>query len=1073
MKSEGREAPPRAGVLEHVLRFAIHQRWLVVAAAVATAALGVFNFTRLPIDAVPDITNVQVVVNTVVEGFPPVEVEKQVTLPIETAMSGIPGVVQVRSLSRYALSQVTVVFHDGTNIYFARQLVNERLQEARDNLPGGHLEPRMGPTATGLGEIFTWTIEASPNARKSDGTAYTPTDLRELQDWVVKPQLRTVSGVTEVNTIGGYRKQYHVTPDPDRLSAYGLTFHDVALALEENNSAVGGGYINHGGEQYLVGTTGRLSGSGDIEQVVVATRNGVPIRVRDVAGVGRGKELRTGAATRNGQETVLGTAIMLIGENSRTVAERVARKLEDVNRSLPAGVVARPVYNRTALVNATLETVWHNLLEGALLVVAVLFLLLGNFTAALIVALVIPLSMLFAVSGMAGGKISANLLSLGAIDFGIIVDGAVVLVENILHRFGARQGELGRVLSVQERLHLTWEASGEVARPTLFGVAIIMIVYLPILTLSGIEGKMFRPMAEVVLLALTGALILAFTFVPALVAILLRGRVAEADNPIVRGARRWYLPALGWVLKCRVQVVTAAVVLLVVCGIVASRLGSEFVTTLDERDLAVETMRIPGTSLEQGIAMQEQMERAVAVIPEVAGTYSNVGTAEIANDPVPPGNADLFIILKPRAEWPNPRKPKPQLVGELENALERQPGNITEFTQPIQMRFNELIAGVRSDVAVKIFGDELDVMRPVAGRIAEQLRSVRGASGVRVEQVGGLPTLTVSIDRGACARYGLNVADVQSLVRIALGGQEAGEVFEGDRRFEIVVRLPEELRADLRALENLPVPVTAQSSATDSNEPVAVVANSAATRFVPLGTVAHLQISEGPNQISRENGKRRMVVQANVRGRDLGGFVAESRQRVDRAVKVPAGYWLAWGGQFENLQAARQRLSIIVPLALLLIFVLLIMGIGSVKDGLLVFSGVPFALTGGVLALALRGLPFSVTAGVGFITLSGVAVLNGLVMVSFIRSVRQQGGGLEAAIIEGCSGRLRQVLMIALVASLGFVPMAISKGTGAEVQRPLATVVIGGIISSTLLTLLVFPALYRLAHRETEIEEEI
>ncbi len=1058
-------------MLERILRFAILQRSLVVLGAVGIAVLGVFQFTRLPIDAVPDITTVQVQVNTVVEGMSPVEVERRITFPIETAMAGLPDLTETRSLSRYGLSQVTIVFRDGTSIYFARQLVNERLQEARAGLPDG-ADPQMGPIATGLGEIFMWTVEANPGALRPDGAPYTATDLREVQDWIIKPQLRTVPGVTEVNTIGGYRKQYHVTPDPSRLIAYGLTLRDVELAITNNNSSAGGGYIDHKGEQYLVTASGRISSPADIRRIVVATRDGVPIHVHELAHVGEGRELRTGAATENGQEVVLGTAFMLIGENSRTVSQRLAARLEQVQRSLPAGVLARTVYDRTELVDATLETVKKNLLEGAVLVVVVLFLLLGNFTAALIVALVIPLSMLFAVSGMVTGRISANLLSLGAIDFGIIVDGAVVIVENMLRRLAAKQHQTGRLLTLTERLHESLVSAVEVGRPTLFGVGIIMIVYLPILTLTGIEGKMFRPMAQVVLLALGGALVLSFTLVPALVAMLLRGKVSEVESPVIRVTRGAYLPALRWAMRYPGPVVVAAVVLVAGCAALASRLGSEFVPTLDERDIAIHALRIPGTSLEQAVRMQGGVEQTLRSFPEVERVFAKIGTAEIATDPMPPSVADVFVILKPRTDWPDRHRAKPDLIAAMERKLNLLPGNVYEYTQPIQMRFNELIAGVRADVAVKVFGDDLDAMLASANDIARVLRGIRGAADVKVEQVSGLPILTIEVDRDATARYGLNVADVQGVIRTALAGSVAGQVFEGDRRFDIVVRLPEAIRSDLRRLEMLPIPVMASPRSLLPGALPSAHA-SATTEFIPLGVVAKLRLEEGPNQVSRENGKRRVVVQANVRGRDIGGFVHDAQQVVARDVTVATGNWLVWGGQFENMIAARTRLTIVVPVALLLIFLLLFGAFGSLKDALLVFSGVPMALTGGVLALVLRGLAFSITAGVGFIALSGVAVLNGVMLLSFIRQLRAEGRPLETALLEGCSTRLRPVLMTALVASLGFVPMALATGTGAEVQRPLATVVIGGIVSSTLLTLLVLPVLYRLVHRDVEKEVEI
>ena len=1059
MKTDNHLPEPRT-LLERALHFSVAHRWTVVAMTGAVAALGLFNLRRLPIDAVPDITNVQVQVNTLVEGLPPLEIERQVTYPIETAMAGLPGLAETRSLSRYGLSQVTVVFRDGTNIYFARQLVNERQQDAKESLPRGIAEPIMGPIATGLGEIFHWEVEAKPAARKADGTTYSATDLREIQDWIIKPQIRTVPGVTEVNTIGGFRRQYDVQPDPARLRAYGLTLDDVLLALDRNNQAVGAGFLAHKGEQYLVHTDGRLSSPDDIQQVVVATRSGVPIHVGDVAAVGLGQELRTGAATSRGAETVIGTAIMLFGENSRAVAKRVGERLKEVNRSLPAGVVARPVYDRTRLVDATLDTVRKNLLEGAILVIAVLFALLGNWIGAVVVALVIPLSMLFAVTGMVQGHVSANLLSLGAIDFGIIVDGAVVMVENILRRLTQHQQEVGRVLTLQERLVHSYSSAREVARPTLFGTGIILIVYLPILTLAGVEGKMFRPLAEVVLLALTGALLLAFTFVPAMAALLLRGRLSETESPVVQRVRHAYLPVLRWSLAHRVAILSGTGVLLVLCTVLATRLGGEFVPTLDEQDVLIQPVRMPGISVDQAVIMQHRVEAVIAVMPEVREVFARLGTAEVANDPMPISTGDTYVILKPRREWPDPKRPKADVVEDMERRLSVLPGNAYEFTQPIQMRFNELIAGVRSDLAIKVFGDDLDTMLTTANRIARIVRAVPGATDIKVEQVTGLPTLAIDIDRRAVARFGLSLADVQDVVRTALSGTQAGELFTGDRRFPIIVRLPERSRHDVAALEMLPIPIAGHGH-DGSGAP-----GDSRIEFVPLSSVARIRLEEGPNQVSRENGKRRVVVQANVRGRDLASFVADVRRGVDVNIAVPAGYWLGWGGQFENLVTARNRLAIVVPMALGLVLLLLVLAFGSMRDALVVFSGVPLALTGGVLALAARHMPFSITAGIGFIALSGVAVLNGLVLLSFVRQRVADGLEVELAILDGCTRRLRPILMTALVAAFGFVPMALATGTGAEVQRPLATVVIGGIISSTLLTLLVLPTLYALTHRE-------
>ncbi len=1063
-------------MLEKLIRFSIRHRWLVLVVTLGVGALGVHNFRRLPIDAVPDITNVQVQINTEAPGFSPLESEQRITYPVETAMAGLPALDYTRSLSRYGLSQVTVVFKDGTDIHFARQLVNERIQEVKSQLPPG-LDPSMGPISTGLGEIFMFTVEPESGATKADGAAYTPTDLREIQDWVVRPQLRNLPGVTEVNTIGGFVKQFHVTPHPDRLLAYGLTLHDVMDALARNNDNTGAGYIERFGEQYLIRVPGQVSGIPGIESIVVARRAGQPVRVRDVADVLLGEELRTGAATQNGREVVLGTVFMLIGEDSREVSTRVAARLVEVNRSLPDGVVAKPVYDRTALVDRTIATVRENLVEGALLVIVILFLLLGNFRAALITAAVIPLAMLFTVTGMVANRVSGNLMSLGALDFGLIVDGAVIIIENCLRRFGHEQHRLGRLLSRPERFALAAGAAAEVIKPSIFGVFIITVVYIPIFALTGVEGKMFHPMAFTVVTALLGSMILSLTFVPAAVAVFVTGRVSEKDNPAIRVAKALYRPVLRFALSVRPAAALAAVVLVGLAALAGSRMGTEFIPSLDEGDIALHALRIPGTSLTQAVRMQEAVEDTVRAFPEVDNVFSKIGTAEVATDPMPPSVADTFVMLKPRDRWPDPARSKAGLVAAMEAATAAIPGNNYEFTQPIQMRFNELISGVRSDVAVKVYGDDLDVMNGTAGEIEAVLQSVPGAADVKVEQTTGLPLLTVQLDREALARYGLAVGEVQETVSTALGGAVVGQVFEGDRRFDLVVRLPENLRTDPAAFGNLPVPLPGLHDDGTQVLPAALrtggylAAPEAPMAFVPLREVAAIVIAPGPNQISRENGKRRVVVTANVRGRDLGGFVAEARERITTGVKVPAGYWVEYGGTFEQLQSAGRRLAVVVPVALLLIFGLLFMSFGDARDALLVFTGVPLALTGGIAALWLRDIPLSISAGVGFIALSGVAVLNGLVMISFIRTLRAEGKPLDAAVEEGCLTRLRPVLMTALVASLGFVPMAIATGAGAEVQRPLATVVIGGIISSTLLTLVVLPALYRMFHREAESRE--
>ncbi|WP_428669550.1 efflux RND transporter permease subunit [Reyranella sp.] len=1053
-------------MIDRILVFSIANRWLVLFSAVVIGALGAWNFTRLPIDAVPDITNVQVQVNSVAPGYSPLEVEQRITFPLETAMGGLPKLDHTRSLSRYGLSQVTVVFNDGTDIYFARQLVNERIQQARDKLPPG-TEISMGPVSTGLGEIFMYSVDAMPGARKASGEPYTATDLRTIQDWIIKPQLRTVPGIVEVNTIGGYERQFHVLPDPGRLVAYKLTLRDVMTALTTHNANVGAGYIERNGEQYLVRTPGQVATLEEIGDIVVGTRGTVPVHIRDVAEVKEGTDLRTGAASVNGHEAVVGTTMLLIGENSRTAAQRVAAKLAEIAPSLPEGVVARTVYDRTRLVEATIATVEKNLLEGALLVVAVLFLILGNFRAAFVTACVIPLSMLVTITGMVENRISANLMSLGAIDFGIIVDGAVIVVENCLRLLAQEQHRRGRLLTQQERFATILAGAREVIRPSLFGTLIIGVVYLPILTLTGVEGKMFTPMALTVLIALGAAAVASMTLVPAAVALLVTGRVAEKESLFMRGALRLYVPALGQAIRFRHVVVGLALLLVAVSGIAATRMGGEFIPSLDEGDIALHALRIPGTSLTQSVQMQATLERAILEFPEVKEVISKIGTAEVATDPMPPNVADNYVMLKPRGEWPDPRRPKADLVAAIEKRIEQVPGNSYEFTQPIQMRFNELISGVRSDLGIKVFGDDLDTLVSIANRVQAVVQGVPGAADVRVEQVTGLPMLTVKPNRAALGRYGISLAELQEVVAVAVGGKEAGLIFEGDRRFDIVVRLPEHLRVDVDAIASLPVPVPPPPPSANPNRRAVVQTGMvAAPPYVPLSAVAEIDVAPGPNQISRENGKRRVVVTANVRERDLGSFVAEVQRLVAEKVKLPAGYWIGWGGQFEQLVAASERLAIVVPVVLLLIFILLATSLNSVADASLVFSGVPLALTGGIAALLLRDIPLSISAGVGFIALSGVAVLNGLVIISFIQKLRGEGLPVGDAVRQGAITRLRPVLMTALVASLGFIPMALATGAGAEVQRPLATVVIGGIASSTILTLLVLPALYALFHRD-------
>ncbi|HYB99663.1 MAG TPA: CusA/CzcA family heavy metal efflux RND transporter [Candidatus Limnocylindrales bacterium] len=1066
MTTEKLFAQDRTSLLERVLAFSVRRRWLVLALTAAALVLGMRDLLRLPIDAVPDLTGVQVQINTEAPGFSPLEVEQQITFPIETAMSGLPGLDRTRSLTRYALSQVTVMFSDDIDMYFARQLIAQRLAEVGSQLPEG-IEPQMGPIATGLGDISKFVVEAAPGARKPDGRPYSLTDLRTILDWSIKPRLRLVPGVTEVNAMGGDVEELHVVPDPVRLLARGLSFDDVTEALQRNNTSVGAGYLETRGEQLVVRSPGRLTSLAEISEVVLRTEKDVPVYLRDVADVVHATELRTGAATAGGAETVLGTAVMLYARNSREVARRVREELERIGASLPPGVRVRMVYDRTLLVDRTVATVTRSLLEGALLVIVVLLALLGEWRAAMVTAAVIPLAMLMTVTGMVEAGVSGNLMSLGALDFGLIVDGAVIVVENCVRRVSQRQHELGRALTLQERLAVVFDATREVRRATMFGELIIMIVYVPVLSLGGLEGKMFFPMAFTVLCALAAAMVLSLTFVPAAVAILMRGRVRERESVLVRAAAAVYAPVLRWTLAHRLITFACGFAAVLLALALASTLGREFAPTLDEGDLLIHALRPTATSLSQAASMQQRLEERLAEVPEVEQVFSAIGTADIATDPMPPNVADTFVILKARDLWPDPRKSRDALVEEIEEHIADLPGQIYEFTQPIQMRFNELVAGVRTDVAVKVFGDDNELLREAAQRIESLLASVEGAADVRAEPVSGLPTMAVVPDRAALARYGLDVADVQNVVEIAVGGKRVGHVYRGDRRVALVVRASEDVRGNVDAIARLPVPAhTAEAPPLRAGqlEPP----SSGSHGFVPLAQVADITVAEGANQISRENGMRRVVVTANVRGRDLGSFVEDAQRRLDRDIVLPTGYWMDWGGQFEHLLSATARLRIVVPLALALIFALLLVSLHDVRDASLVMTGVPMALTGGVAALWLRDIPLSISAAVGFIALSGVAVLNGLVMLTFMAQLRRGGAGVVDAAREGAMTRLRPVLMTALVAALGFVPMALATGTGSEVQRPLATVVIGGIVSSTLLTLLVLPGLYVMLHGSDE-----
>lgn len=1037
-------------MIDHILRISIERRFLILSLLWLVLAAGIWSYQKLPIDAVPDITNVQVQINTHAPGYSPLESEQRITYPIETALYGLPNLAYTRSISRYGLSQVTVVFDEGTDIHFARNNINIRLNTIKTLLPDD-IEPQMGPISTGLGEIFMYTVRADDDATQANGMPYDSMALREIQDWIIKPQLAQVKGVVEVNSIGGYNKQYHITPSPQKLLQFQLSLQDITTAIQKNNANRGAGYIERNGQQLLVRSPGQLKSIEDIGNVTVKSIDGTPIKISDIAEVIIGKELRTGAATQNGKETVLGTAMMLIGENSRTVAKNVTQQLILVQTSLPQGVYAEAVYDRTTLVDKAVATVTKNLLEGALLVIVVLFFLLGNIRAALITAAVIPVVMLITITGMVKTGVSANLMSLGALDFGLIVDGAVIIVENTTRRLAQAQQE--KTLTLKQRLETVYLATQEVIRPSLFGIAIITAVYIPLFSLTGVEGKMFHPMAATVVIAMLGAMVLSLTLVPAAVAVFLNKPISAHDSTVIKHSKSAYKPLLTKALQHPLKIIAAALVIVVVSIAFTTRLGSEFIPQLNEGDIALHALRIPGTGIDQAVDMQAALEKRIKAFPEVERVFARLGTAEIATDPMPPNVADNFVILKPQHEWPDPAKTKEQLVTEIEASLKQLPGNNYEFTQPIQMRFNELISGVRADLGIKVFGDDLDQLVTAGNAILEQLKQLDGVADARVEQVTGLPTLAIEPKLTALARYGLTVLDLQNWVAAAIGGESAGLLYEGDRRFELIVRLPEHLRTDIDNLKYLPVPLTNKG-------------------YVPLDEIATLTMAPAPAQISRENGKRRIVVTANVRGRDLGGFVTEAKEAIANNVSLPAGYWLKYGGTFEQLESASQRLILVVPITLILIFSALMMAFGSLKDAVIIFSGVPLALTGGVFALLLRDMSLSISAGVGFIALSGIAVLNGLVMLTFIRELWRAQHTLINAIIEGALTRLRPVLMTALVASLGFIPMAFNTGTGAEVQRPLATVVIGGVLSSTLLTLFVLPVLYYLFHRNDYARKE-
>ncbi|MGE8563757.1 MAG: efflux RND transporter permease subunit [Acinetobacter bohemicus] len=1042
---------PSKGLFDRIIQFSIRNAIWVMLFVVAWIGIGIYSYQKLTIDAVPDITNVQVQINSQANGFTALEVEQRITYPIENAMSGMSNLEQTRSVSRYGLSQVTIIFKDGTDIYWARQLINQRLQEAKSALPE-NIEPQMSPISTGLGEIYQWVIKAEPNAKKPDGTPYTAMDLREVQDWIVRPQLQRVEGVAEVNSIGGYEKTYIVAPDLTRLQQIQISVAELEQALQDNNGNRGAGFIEDNGQQLTVRVPGLLSSIQDIENVTISTKNGLPIRVSDVASVSIGHDLRTGGATYNGEETVLGTAMMMMGENSKTVAQTVDQKVQKIQQSLPKGVVIETVYDRSHLVDKAIKTVAKNLVEGAILVIVILFIFLGNFRAALITACVIPLSMLFTLTGMAEQKISANLMSLGALDFGIIVDGAVVIVENCIRRLAEAQQHKGRKLTRSERFTEVFLAAKQARRPLIFGQIIIMVVYFPIFALEGVEAKMFHPMAMTVVLALVGAIILSITFVPAAIALFLTGDVKETESRWMSSLKNGYAKLLDQAYAFKYVVVTAAISILLLTAVMSTRVGTEFSPTLSEGDFALQLLRAPSTGIEESLRIQEGLEKQLLKeFPEIKAIFSRTGTAEVATDVMPPNISDSVVLLQPHDQWANQDETIDDLRARMLAFVEKIPGNNSEFSQPIELRFNELISGIRSDVGIKIFGDDMQTLNQEAEKIAEKLKKIEGASEVKVEQTDGLPVLNVDIDHALAAQYGLSVKSIQDLVATSIGGQNVGEILQGDRRFDFVIRLDESMRTP-QQLAMLPIQLPNGG-------------------LIQLQDVAKVENILGISQVSRENGKRRVVVTANVRDRDLGSFVQEMQQELKQQV-LPAGYWLGYGGQFENLASAKARMQIVIPMAFIIIFVLLMAVFNNVKDSLLVFSGVPFALSGGLMALWLRDIPISMSAGIGFIALSGVAVLNGLVMLTFIKELREKFD-VHTATWSGAVLRLRPVLMTACVASLGFIPMALATGTGAEVQRPLATVVIGGIISSTFLTLLILPVLYRWLNERNTTDEFI
>lgn len=1047
-------------MIDKILEFAVRQRVLVLMGAFVLVLVGLWSANKLPMDAIPDITGTQVQINTTVPALAPDEVEKLVTMPLEMALGGVAGVTEMRSLSRFGLSQITLQFTDKSDVYRARQLVTERLQSAADSLPPG-LTPKLIPITTGLGEVFYYTIDFSPNAPNAPNAREAQLmALWEIQEYVIKPQLRTVPGVAEVNAYGGYVKQIVVQPKIEKLREAGLTVSDLAKIVGENVENAGGGVVNSGNEQLVIRGVGRVVSSEEIAELPVKFASGImPLRVKDFAEVQIGHAFRTGTATHGGQETVLGVAMMLMGENSHAVAERVAEKVKDIQKQLPSGVVISPEYNRRNLVHRTIHTVTMNLFEGALLVTAVLLILLGNWRAALIVATAIPLAFLFALIGMTRFKISGNLMSLGAIDFGLIIDGAVVIVENVVRELDLKQCALARRLTAEERSRTVIAASKQVGTPMFFGVLIIAIVYLPILALSGIEGKMFHPMALTVMLALGGSLVLALTLMPALSSFLLRGRIHEGDNRIIRFAKVIYGPVLVVALRWRWLVVLSALVLFGLALAIFNRLGANFIPKLDEGTFTMMVYRPSSINIDESTEQQRKTEQEIQKrVPEITHVFSRIGSAEIATDPMPPSDCDFYIYYKPQSEWrkiDNQTISKEELAKIIATEIENlNPGARVMVAQPVEMRFNEMLEGIRADIAVKIFGNDYDVLERLGSEVKEVLEQIPGTRAgegeVEYETTGRAPMLEIRVKRDVLAKHNLHAGDVNQTITTALGGQTVGTMVEGNRRFDIVVRLPEKDRENLDAIRSLPVRVGESG-------------------LLPLGTLADIERVKTVSPILRDSAQRRAALMVNLAGRDVESWVREADVKVREHVKLPQGYGLEFGGQFENLREAKARLLIVVPTALVFIFVLIFMAFGSVRQALLIYSGIPLAITGGVFALWLRDMPFSISAAVGFIALSGVAVLNGVVMITYFNQLREQGQDVRSAVVEGSLTRLRPILMTAAVAAFGFIPMALSRSAGAEVQRPLATVVIGGVLSSTFLTLVLLPVLYEWVERKTKI----